>query len=452
MRIRKVLIANRGEIALRVIRACRELGIQTVAVHSTVDANALHVRFADQAVCIGPGKSSLSYLNIPAIIAAAEITGADAVHPGYGFLSENAEFAEICNQCGLTFIGPSPEDMRKWGGKVPARALARSLGIPLLPGTEVLETAEDAVRAAESIGFPVILKASAGGGGRGMKIVRSGEELLRVFPQAKAEAIAGFKNGDLYLERYVEEPRHIEFQVLCDPRQNLQMVLGERECSIQRRHQKLVEEAPSVAMTDEMRADMTRTIARAMKDTGYTSAGTLEFLLDERGSLYFMEMNTRIQVEHPVTEMVTGIDLVAEQLRIAAGEAPEFPREPVKPRGHALECRINAEDPVTFAPWPGLITEYHPPGGTGVRVDGGVFGGWRVPGDYDSLLVKLITYGRNREESVRRMRRALGETIIAGIRTNIPLHERILAHPDFEAGRLSTRFLERLGPVTPPPR
>jgi acetyl-CoA carboxylase biotin carboxylase subunit len=439
MAIRKVLIANRGEIALRVIRACRELGIETVAVHSQVDAGALHVRFADEAVCIGPARSSLSYLNMPAIIAAAEISGADAIHPGYGFLSENAEFADICRQCGLTFIGPSPEDMKKWGGKVPARALATQLGIPLLPGTQVLEDADEAVREAAKIGFPVILKASAGGGGRGMKIVRSDAELRRVFPQAKAEALAGFKNGDLYLERYVEEPRHIEFQVLCSPKHDVQMVLGER-------HQKLVEEAPSVAMSDELRADMSATIARAMKETGYTSAGTLEFLLDERGNLYFMEMNTRIQVEHPVTELVTGIDLVAEQIRIAAGDAPLFPSHRVAPRGHALECRINAEDPITHAPWPGLITEYHPPGGAGVRVDGGIFSGWRVPADYDSLLVKIITYGRTRTESIARMRRALGETIVSGIRTNIPLHQRILASPDFVAGRLSTRFLERLEP------
>jgi acetyl-CoA carboxylase, biotin carboxylase subunit len=444
--IKKVLIANRGEIALRVLRACRELNLATVAVHSEVDTNALHVRFADEAVCIGPARSSASYLNIPAIMAAAEITGADAVHPGYGFLSENAEFADICAQCGLTFIGPTPDDMKKWGGKVPARTLARSLGIPLLPGTGVLVDAEEAVREAEKIGYPVILKASAGGGGRGMKIVRSSEEILRVFPQARAEAINGFKNGDIYLERYVEEPRHIEFQVLCDPKKDMVLVLGERECSIQRRHQKVLEEAPSVAVTDELRADMAVTITRAMKETGYTSAGTLEFLLDERGNLYFMEMNTRIQVEHPVTEMVTGIDLVAEQIRVAAGIPMEFPVGPVKPRGHAIECRINAEDPETFAPWPGLITEYHPAGGTGVRVDGGVFGGWRVPGDYDSLLVKLITYGRNRKEAIVRMRRALDETIIEGIRTNIPLHRRIMDEPDFENGNLSTKFLERLLP------
>lgn len=450
MKLRKVLVANRGEIALRVIRSCRELGIETVAVHSEADTGALHVRLADESVCIGPAKSALSYLNMPAIIAAAEISGADAIHPGYGFLSENAEFADICGQCGLTFIGPSPEDMRKWGGKVPARALATQLGIPLLPGTQVLEDADAAAREAAKIGYPVILKASAGGGGRGMKIVRSELELRRVFPQAKAEALAGFKNGDLYLERYVEEPRHIEFQVLCSPRHDIQMVLGERECSIQRRHQKLVEEAPSIAISQEMRRDMSATIARAMKETGYTSAGTLEFLLDERGNLYFMEMNTRIQVEHPVTELVTGIDLVAEQIRIAAGEKPQFPANPVAPRGHALECRINAEDPDTHAPWPGLITDFHAPGGAGIRVDGGIFSGWRVPSDYDSLLMKIISYGRTRSESVSRMRRALGETVITGIRTNIPLHQRILESPDFIDARLSTRFLERLAKTSAP--
>ncbi len=441
---KKLLIANRGEIALRVVRACRELGIPTVAVHSTADTAALHVRFADEAVCIGPPRSTSSYLNIPAIMAAAEISGADAVHPGYGFLSENAEFADICGQCGLTFVGPSPDDMKKWGGKVPARALAKELGIPLLPGTGVLADEDEAVREAEKIGFPVILKASAGGGGRGMKIIRTAEELHRVFPQARAEAIAGFKNGDLYLERYVEEPRHIEFQVLCDPKTDMVLVLGERECSIQRRHQKVIEEAPSVAMTDELRADMARTITRAMKSTGYSSAGTLEFIMDEKGNLYFMEMNTRVQVEHPVTELVTGCDIVAEQLRMAAGVPITYPTDPVKPQGHAIECRINAEDPESFAPWPGLITEYIPPGGPGVRVDGGIFSGWRVPGDYDSLLVKLLTYGRTRDEAIVRMRRALSEMVIAGIRTNIPLHQRILADDDFAKGNLSTKFLEKL--------
>ena len=442
--LKTVLIANRGEIAVRVIRACRELGIEAVAVHSEVDAEALHVRLADRAVCIGPAPSPMSYLNIPAIIAAAEISGADAVHPGYGFLSENAEFADICTQCGLTFIGPTADDMQRWGQKVPARALATSLGLPLLPGTEVLEDADAAVRAADEIGYPVILKASAGGGGRGMKIVRDAHHLRRVFPQAKAEAIAGFKNGDLYLERYVEEPRHIEFQVIADGEGNAR-VLGERECSIQRRHQKLLEEAPSVAVTQEMRADMSATIQRAMVESGYRSAGTLEFLLDERGNLYFMEMNTRIQVEHPVTEMVTGVDLILEQLRIASGEGLSIPADrEIAINGHSIECRINAEDPETFAPWPGLITEFHPAGGAGVRVDGGVYGGWRVPSVYDSLLLKLITHGRSRPEAIAKMERALRETLIGGIRTNVPLHLEIVAHPDFRDGRLSTRFLERL--------
>ena len=440
---RKVLIANRGEIALRVIRACRELGIETVAVHSTVDAGALFVRMADEAVCIGPGPARHSYLHIPAIISAAEITNADAIHPGYGFLSENAEFATVCAQCNLTFIGPRPEDMYNWGDKVRARALAQKLGLPLMKGSGVLRDVADAVKQAKEVGFPVMLKASGGGGGRGMKIIRDAEQMERAFPQARAEAEAAFKNGDLYCERYVEEPRHIEFQVMCDGKGKA-VVLGERECSIQRRHQKLVEEAPSVAVSDELRRDMSATIARAMRESGYVSAGTVELLMDERQNLSFMEMNTRIQVEHPVTEQVTHVDLVAEQIRIAAGE--EMTVDEVLPPldGHAIECRINAEDPITHAPWPGLITGYHPPGGLGVRVDTGVYAGWRVPGDYDSMIAKVITFGRNRLEATRRMRRALSEMVVDGIRTNIPLHQRILAHPDFEAGRLSTRFLERL--------
>ncbi|RLB46082.1 MAG: acetyl-CoA carboxylase biotin carboxylase subunit [Deltaproteobacteria bacterium] len=441
--LKKVLIANRGEIALRIIRACRELGVETVAVHSTADADALHVRFADEAVCIGPPPSAESYLNIPAIIAAAEISGADGLHPGYGFLSENAHFAEICEQCGLTFIGPRPQDMRAWGEKVPGRSLAKRLGLPLTEGSPVLEDGEDGARWADKIGYPVMMKASGGGGGRGMRILRDAESVRKAFPLAQAEAVNNFKNGDIYLEKFVEEPRHIEFQVLADGKGRC-LVLGERECSIQRRHQKLLEEAPSVAVTEEMRRDMASTISRAIKDSGYVSAGTLEFLMDENGNLSFMEMNTRIQVEHPVTELVTGIDLVAEQIRIASGEPIDFPEGDVKPRGHAIECRFNAEDPDTFAPWPGLISEYHPPGGAGVRVDSGIYGGWRVPGDYDSMLVKVITHGRTRSEARRRMRRALAETIITGIRTNVPLHQRIIDHPDFVTGKLSTRFLERL--------
>jgi acetyl-CoA carboxylase, biotin carboxylase subunit len=441
---KKILIANRGEIALRVIRGCRELGIRTVAVHSQADADALHVRFADEAVCIGPPPAKQSYLHVPAIIAAAEISGVDAIHPGYGFLSENAEFADICRQCGLTFIGPTPENMQSWGDKVSARKNALRLGLPLLPGTGVLRDVEHAVSEAARVGYPVMLKASGGGGGRGMQILRNEADVRSGFPRAQQEAIAGFKNGDLYLERYVEEPRHIEFQVLCDGKGGA-LVLGERECSIQRRHQKLLEEAPSIVMSEEQRRDMSATIARAMKESNYTSLGTLEFLRDETGELYFMEMNTRIQVEHPVTEMVTGIDLVAEQIRVAAGLPPSFPEKAVHPRGHAIECRINAEDPDTFAPWPGLITEYHPPGGAGVRVDDGVYGGYRVPALYDSLIAKIISHGRTREEAIARMRRALSETIVSGIRTTIPLHQRILASEDFVAGRLSTRFLERMG-------
>jgi acetyl-CoA carboxylase biotin carboxylase subunit len=440
---RKVLIANRGEIAVRVIRACRELGIGTVAVHSDVDTEALHTRLADEAVCIGPAAAKQSYLHIPALIAAAEISGADAIHPGYGFLSENASFASLCRDVGLTFIGPSPENMGQWGDKVSARRLAKSLGLPLMEGSEVIRDTEDAVAKARAVGFPVMLKASGGGGGRGMKIIRSAAEMEASFQQAQQEAIAGFQNGDLYVERYVEEPRHIEFQVIADGKGDVR-VLGERECSIQRRHQKLLEEAPSVAVSDELRRDMAATIRRALADSNYVSAGTLEFLMTENGELAFMEMNTRIQVEHPVTELVTGVDLIAEQIRIAAGLPMEFPNREIKPRGWAIECRVNAEDPVTFAPWPGLITEYHPPGGAGVRVDSGVYGGWRVPSAYDSLLAKVITYGRTREEARVRMLRALGETLIGGIRTNIPLHMRILAHDDFRTGKLSTRFLERM--------
>ena len=446
---KKILIANRGEIALRIIRACRELGVATVAVHSDVDAQALHVRFADEAVCIGPAPARQSYLHVPAIIAAAEITGADAVHPGYGFLSENAEFASICGMCGLDFIGPTPADMRRWGDKVSAREAAREYGLPLLPGTDVLRDADHAASEAARIGFPVMLKAAGGGGGRGMKIIRTADEMRRLFPQAQQEAIVGFKNGNLYCERFVEEPRHIEFQVLCDGKGEA-YVLGERECSIQRRHQKLLEEAPSVAVSPELRVHMAQVISNAMKKRGYRSRGTLEFLMAEDGSLSFMEMNTRVQVEHPVTEMVTGIDLVTEQIRIAAGEAPSFgdmlaSDSTIMPRGHSIECRINAEDPVTFAPWPGLITEYHPPGGAGVRVDSGVYGGFRVPSHYDSLIAKVITQGRTRAEAIARMRRALSEMIVTGIRTNITLHQRILAHPDFVSGKLSTRFLERMG-------
>lgn len=439
----KVLIANRGEIALRVIRSCRELGLRTVAVHSEVDVDALHTRLADEAICIGPADPARSYLHIPAIIAAAEVTGADAVHPGYGFLSENPEFAETCAQCGLEFVGPLPEQMRQWGDKVSARARARSLGLPTIEGTGLIDDIEDAIAKAESLGFPVLLKASGGGGGRGMHVMHSRDELRAIFETARAESRVAFGNDALYFEKFIDRPRHIEFQILGDKHGNIH-VLGERECSIQRRHQKILEEAPSVALSEQQRNDMSATIQRAMSEAGYLSAGTLEFLLDDKGELTFLEMNPRIQVEHPVTELVMGIDLVAEQLRIADGQRLELPAHPLSPRGHAIECRINAEDPDTFAPSPGMITEFHMAGGTGVRVDSGVYGGGRVPSHYDPLIAKLIVHAPTRAQAIAKMRRALSETLIGGIRTNIPLHRRILDHPAFEEGRFSTRFLDEL--------
>ncbi len=440
----KILIANRGEIAMRVIRACRMLGIRSVAIHSEADAGALHVRFADEAVCVGPPEPQKSYLNIPQIIAAAEITGADAIHPGYGFLSENAKFAEVCRGCRLAFIGPTPEAMRAWGDKVSARENARRFGLPLLPGSGVLRDPAHAAEEAAKVGYPVILKASGGGGGRGMRVVREEAEIARAFETASHEALVGFKNPDVYLERFVDEPRHIEFQVLADQHGGV-WTLGERECSLQRRHQKVMEESPSPAMSDALRASMGEVIRRAIRETGYTTLGTLEFLMDERGELSFMEMNTRVQVEHPVTEMVTGVDLVEQQIRAAAGERLSLPdTRPWSFRGHAIECRINAEDPRTFAPWPGAITEYHPPGGGGVRVDSGVFGGFRVPASYDALIAKVITHGATRAEALARMRCALDEFIIGGIRTNLPLQQALLRDPDVVAGRLSTRTIERL--------
>jgi len=441
---KKILIANRGEIALRILRACRELGVKTVAVHSEADARALHVRFADEAVCIGPPPASKSYLNVPAIISAAEITAADAIHPGYGFLSENAEFARICGKCGITFIGPTPEAMRAWGDKVTARKNAAKFGLPLLAGSAVLESAEHAIREAKRIGYPVILKASGGGGGRGMRIVRSDAEMPDAFASARREAETGFKNPDVYCEKFVERPRHIEFQAFADKHGGV-WTLGERECSLQRRHQKVIEEAPSPAMTAKKRQEMAEVIRKAIRETGYTSLGTLEFLMDEKEELYFLEMNTRVQVEHPVTEMVTGLDLVSLQIRAAAGENIDLPdTRPWSFRGHAIECRINAEDPKTFAPWPGLITEWHPPGGTGLRVDSGVYGGWRVPPDYDSLLAKVIAHAPTRKEAIARMRRALDEFIVAGIRTNIALHKALLDDHEVAQGTMTTRTIERI--------
>jgi acetyl-CoA carboxylase biotin carboxylase subunit len=438
---KKVLIANRGEIAVRVIRACKELGIQTVAVHSEADADALHVRFADQAVCIGPAQASKSYLHIPAIISAAEITAADAIHPGYGFLSENAEFARVVESCGISFIGPSADAMRLWGDKIRAREAAEKYGLPLLPGSKALRNVEHAEAEAERVGFPVMLKARAGGGGRGMRIVRGVDQVRRAFESATNEAMQAFGNPEMYLERFVERPRHIEFQALADKHGQV-WTLGERECSLQRKNQKLVEESPSPAMTDELRAKMGEVIRRAILETGYTTLGTLEFLMGD-GELYFMEMNTRVQVEHPVTEMTTGIDLVVQQIKAAAGEKLELPdTRPWKFRGHAIECRIMAEDPATFAPWPGKITEYHPPGGAGVRIDSGVFGGFTVPPNYDSLLGKVIVHAPTREQAIKRMQRALDEFIIGGIRTNISLHQELLALPEVLNATMTTRTVE----------
>jgi acetyl-CoA carboxylase biotin carboxylase subunit len=441
---KKVLIANRGEIALRVIRACRELGIATVAVHSTADANGLHVRFADEAVCIGPPPSKESYLNVPQLLSAAEITRADAIHPGYGFLSENSDFAEVCENCKIRFIGPRPEMLKLMGNKVRAKQAAREAGLPLLPGsTGVVKDPKEAEAIAREIGFPVIIKAAAGGGGKGMKIVREPSALVQAFSTAAAEAVASFNNGDLYIERYVEKPRHIEIQIAADEHGNI-IHLGERECSVQRRHQKLIEESPSPALTPELREKMGRVSVEAMKRLRYNNVGTIEYLLDERGQFYFMEMNTRIQVEHPVTELVTGIDLVREQIRMAFGHPLRFKQEDILLKGHAIECRVNAEDPVTFAPWPGKITGYSVPGGYGVRVDSAAYENYTVLPHYDSLLAKLIVYAEDRPTAIRRMQRALGEYVVEGIRTNIPFHRAALAEEAFQEGQYDTRFVERL--------
>ena len=437
----KVLIANRGEIALRIIRALREMAIRSVAVYSEADADALHVKFADEAVCIGPAPSAKSYLNIPAIISAAEISRATAIHPGYGFLSENAEFAEICEKCNITWIGPQSDHMRLMGDKVRAREAMAKAGVPILPGTRPLESAKEVQAAAKKIGYPVILKASAGGGGRGMKIVESGERLVQMWEMARAEALAAFNNADVYMEKFVINPRHIEVQIIGDAHGTVAH-LGERECSIQRRHQKVLEEAPSAALDEETRKKLTDVSVKAAAELGYRSLGTIEYLLDERGGFYFMEMNTRLQVEHPVTEMVTGLDLVREQVRIAAGEKLSFSGR--KPRGHSIELRVNAEDPVTFAPWPGKITALNLPGGLGVRVDTHIYEGYVVPPHYDSLLAKLIIHDDNRDAAIRRARRCLDEFVIEGIRTNLPLHRRIINNPDFVTGRIDTGFLGRM--------
>jgi acetyl-CoA carboxylase biotin carboxylase subunit len=439
---RKILIANRGEIACRIIWTCKEMGIRTVAVHSDVDRDSLHVRFADESACIGPAASADSYLNIPAIISAAEIFNVDAIHPGYGFLAESAYFAEICEACNIKFIGPRPGVIQLMGDKVEARRAMKAAGVPITPGSsEALDSEEEAIKLAREIGFPVIVKASAGGGGRGMRIVRSEAELGHALETASNEAAAAFKNGDVYIERFVERPRHIEIQVLADEYGDC-VYLGERECSIQRRHQKLLEEAPSPVMTPRLRQEMGEVAVAACKSIGYSSAGTFEFLLDEDGRFYFMEMNTRIQVEHPVTEMVTLTDIVRNQIRIAEGEPLGFGQDDVIMVGHAIECRINAESPDTFTPSPGTITTFNLPGGPGVRVDTYVYPGYRVPPFYDSMIAKVIVHARTRELAIARMRRALDAMVIEGIKTTIPLHLKIMDDPDFQAGNISTRFME----------
>ena len=440
----KILIANRGEIALRVICACKDMGIRSVAVYSEADRNSLHARFADEAICIGPAKSARSYLDIPSVISAAEITNAEAIHPGYGFLSENADFAEVCRASGIKFIGPNPEVTRMMGLKQRAREAMEAHGVPILPGSKnVLASAEEAAGLAEQIGYPVILKATAGGGGRGMRVVRNVGELANMLAQAQNEAAAAFSNGDVYMEKFIEAPRHIEFQVIGDEHGRVE-VLGERECSIQRRHQKLVEEAPSPAMTPQLRTEIAASLKKAFESIGYSNAGTVEFLMDEKGKLYFIEVNARIQVEHPVTELVTGVDLVKAQIRVAAGEKLEtILPDPLVIRGHAIECRINAEHPETFAPSPGRITGWNVPGSIGVRVDTAAHYDGVIPPYYDSLVAKLIVHGCDRTEAIARTRRALDMFIVEGIHTSIPLHRKIMQHPDFVSGNLDTSFLVR---------
>jgi acetyl-CoA carboxylase biotin carboxylase subunit len=450
---KKVLIANRGEIALRVIRACRELGLGTVAVYSEADREALHVRFADDDVCIGPAPSRQSYLRIPALIAAAEITGADAIHPGYGFLAENAEFAETCQASNITFIGPTGEQIRQMGDKASARRLAAEAGVPTVPGSEgILQDAAQALEVARGIGFPVIIKATAGGGGKGMRIAADPDQFAQLFGLAQNEALSAFGNGDVYVEKYLARPRHVEIQVMGD-RHGRVIHLGERDCSVQRRHQKLIEESPSPALDDELRSRMGDAAVKLAAAIGYVGAGTVEFLLDADRKFYFMEMNTRIQVEHPVTEMVTGFDLVKEQIRVAAGEPMSIPQGDFsRLRGHAIECRVNAEDPYrNFQPSPGLITAYHPPGGPGVRVDTHVYAGYAVPPYYDSLLAKVIVHGRDRAEALARMGQALDSFILEGPTTTIAFLARIIRHEAFVAGDVDTKFLEREAHLLKPP-
>jgi acetyl-CoA carboxylase biotin carboxylase subunit len=440
---KKILIANRGEVALRIIYACRELGIKTVAVYSQADENSLHVRFADEDVCIGPARSADSYLNVPAVISAAEITGADAIHPGYGFLSESAYLAEVCEACHIKFIGPDPQVIRLMGDKARARRVMKKAGVPILPGSDgPIESEEKALKLAKEVGYPVIVKATAGGGGRGMRVVRAPGELSHAVKTAQREAEAAFGVADVYIEKYVESPRHIEFQILGDHHGSV-VHLGERECSIQRRHQKLIEESPSPALSEKMRRKMGGTVIDAAKAVQYSNAGTFEFLMDPDGRFYFMEVNTRLQVEHPVTEMVTGIDIVKEQIRVAAGERLSFKQSEVTFTGHSIECRINAEDPDTFVPSPGVIHTFSVPCGPGVRVETCAHAECTVSPYYDSMIAKIIVHGRDRQEAIARMRRTLEMSVVEGIKTTIPLHLRILADPDFVAGKLSTSFMER---------
>ncbi len=447
---KKILVANRGEIALRIICACKELGIRTVAVFSEADRYALHVRFADDAICIGPPKSADSYLNIPSVIAAAEVSNVDAIHPGYGFLSESAYFAEVCEASRIRFIGPSSEAIRLMGDKARARSEMKRFGLPVLPGSsDSVQSEKEALSTADAIGYPVIIKAVAGGGGRGMRVVHDRTELINALKTAQAEAAGAFGVPHCYIEKYIEHARHIEFQVLADEYGNV-IHLGERECSIQRRHQKLIEESPSVIMTEELRNRVGSRVVRAMQEVGYSSVGTIEFLVDEKHQFYFMEMNTRIQVEHPVTELVTGIDLIRDQILMAAGDRLPYRQDDIRFRGHAIECRINAEDPVTCRPSPGKITTWHAPGGPGVRIDTAAYAEYIIPPYYDSLIAKLVVQGADRTEAIHRMERALDMFVIEGVRTSIPLHRQILAQPDFRRGEIYTRFLEDLS--NPQPR
>src|SRR5512136_1340142 len=447
---KKILIANRGEVAMRIIYACRELGIKTVAVYSEADENSLHVRFADEDVCVGPARAANSYLNVPAVISAAEITGADAIHPGYGFLSESAYLAEVCEACHIKFIGPDPEVIRLMGDKARARRVMKKAGVPVLPGSDgVVETEEKALKVAKDIGYPVLIKAAAGGGGRGMRVVAAPGDLPHAFKTAQREAEAAFGVRDVYVEKCVDDPRHIEFQVLADHYGNV-IHLGERECSIQRRHQKLLEESPSPALSEKMRRRMGNLVVDAAKAVQYANAGTFEFLLDKDGHYCFLEANTRLQVEHAVTEMVTGIDIVKEQIRIAAGERLSFKQSDVTFTGHSIECRVNAEDPDTFVPSPGVIHVFSVPGGPGVRVESAAHSECTISPYYDSMIAKIIVHGRDRQEAIARMKRTLEMTVVEGIKTSIPMQLKILAEPDFVAGRLSTSFMERFaGRPTP---